>query len=157
MKLCLCYVAGAKESYAEAAAEVLLQKINPIVSIEIAALKAKSAGRDDAAFKRDSESQKLLEFLKSDDFLWLFDERGRAAKDSVEYSRWMVQAIESGKKRVVMMIGGPYGFSDDLKARAQKMVSLSALTMNHHVAKIMALEQTYRALAIWKNLPYHNP
>ncbi|MGE0761891.1 MAG: 23S rRNA (pseudouridine(1915)-N(3))-methyltransferase RlmH [Bdellovibrionales bacterium] len=156
MKLCLWYVAGAKEAYAEAAEEVLCKKISTLCPLEVTPLKAKSAGRDDADFKRRIESEKILENLKADDFLWLFDERGRMAKDSIEYSKWLVQAVESGKRRVVMVIGGPYGFSEEVKQRASKTVSLSALTMNHHVAKIMAMEQTYRALSIWKNLPYHN-
>lgn len=157
MKLCLWYVAGSREPYAETAEELFSQKIKHLVPFEVLPIKAKTAGREDADYKRKIESEKLLENLREDDFLWLFDESGRTAKDSIEYSRWMVQALESGKHRVVMIIGGPYGFSDNLRKRAQKVVSLSPLTMNHHIAKITALEQTYRALAIWKNLPYHNP
>lgn len=156
MKLELWYVAGSREAYAEAAEEILKSKIKNLNPFEVVAIKAKSAGRDDADYKRRAESDRLLETLRDDDYVWLFDEAGKQAKNSVEYSKWVVQAIESGKHRVVMIIGGPFGFSDELRQRAQKLVSMSSLTMNHHVAKITALEQTYRALTIWKNLPYHN-
>lgn len=156
MKLALAYLSGAREPYAEEAQAVFAKKIGHFLPFEILPIKAKSAARDQAEAKRRAESELILGKVAPDDFLWLFDEKGRQCKDSKDYSAHLVRAIESGKKRTLMVIGGPYGFTPELKARAQLLVSLSSLTFNHPVARIVALEQTYRALCIWKNLPYHN-
>ena len=86
----------------------------------------------------------------------LFDERGKLHKNSRDFSAAIVKAIESGRQRIVFVIGGPYGFSQKAKDRADLLLSLSPLTLNHHVAKVTALEQVYRALTIWKNIKYHN-
>lgn len=156
MKLVLAYISGAKELYAEEAEAVFNKKIGHFLPFEILPLRSKSAARDQAEAKKRAESEIILSKINSDDCLWLFDERGRQCKDSIEYSTHLIRALESGKKRIVMVIGGPYGFTSELKMRAQVTVSLSPLTFNHPVARIVALEQTYRALCIWKNLPYHN-
>ena len=156
MKCVFLTVAGAKVGYATEAEATFIKKIAPLVPFEVVQLKARSAGRDDRDFKREQESQLLAENIGATDEVWLFDELGKQAKDSKEFSQWFVRSYESGKKRLVFIIGGPFGTSDELKKRANRIVGLSTLTMNHHVAKIVALEQIYRALAIAKNLPYHN-
>ncbi len=156
MKFLFLSVVGSKEPYATQAEEALLKKIDPIVRSELLQVRAKSADRAEAESKKLAESREILSRLNSDDLVWVFDENGRQAKNSREFSKWIVQGIESGKRRIVFVIGGAYGISDEVRARANKIVSLSPLTFNHHVAKIVALEQVFRALAIWKNLPYHN-
>ena len=156
MKLVLLYVSGQREEYGDTAAAVFATKINPVISFEIQALKAQSAPRAQAQEKRKAESEKLLGALKPDDYVVALDEGGRLAKDSREFSQWLVRAIESGKKRVVFILGGPFGLDNRVRERADLILSLSPMTFNHHVAKIVALEQIYRGLAIWRNLPYHN-
>jgi 23S rRNA (pseudouridine1915-N3)-methyltransferase len=66
------------------------------------------------------------------------------------------RVLESGKSRLVFVIGGAYGFSDEVYARADMKWSLSALTFNHWLAQLAALEQVYRGLTILKGIPYHN-
>lgn len=156
MKIVLIYVAGRAEGWAGKAEEQYREKINYIFPIELKAIKAKSNDRDSADYKREAESAALLSQLESTDEVWLLDERGRMAENSHAFSKQLVRSIESGKKRLVMIIGGPFGTSEELKRRAQKTVSLSPLTMNHHLAKVVLLEQMYRALTIWRGLPYHN-
>lgn len=156
MKIVLIYVAGKAESWAGEAEEQYREKINHIFPIEFKALKAKSKDRDSADYKRETESAALLDQLESTDEVWLLDERGRIAENSHAFSKQLVRSIESGKKRLVMIIGGPFGTSEELKRRAQKIVGLSTLTMNHHLAKVVLLEQLYRALTIWRGIPYHN-
>ncbi len=156
MKLVLLYVSGAREEYGDLAEAVFAAKIKPIVQFEIQAIKAQSAARAQSQEKKKTESEKLLGALKSDDYVVAFDEGGKVAKDSREFSKWLVRAIESGKKRVVFIIGGPFGLEESVRKRSDLILSLSALTFNHHVAKVVVLEQIYRGLAIWRNLPYHN-
>ncbi len=85
----------------------------------------------------------------------LLDEQGKGLT-SKAFSKELVQWVESGKKRVVFVIGGSYGVSDAVKTRANIKLKLSDFVLNHWVAQIVLTEQIYRALAIWRNLPYHN-
>jgi 23S rRNA (pseudouridine1915-N3)-methyltransferase len=156
MRVVLLTVLGAKEDYAETASAVLCKKISGLIHFEIKQVKAKSAGREDATFKREAETKRLMQELENSDEVWLLDEHGKLAKNSREFSAWLIRGLESSKKRLVIVIGGAYGVGEELKQKAHRVISLSTLTMNHHVAKIMALEQIYRALTIHKNVPYHN-
>jgi 23S rRNA (pseudouridine1915-N3)-methyltransferase len=156
MKLVLLYVSGLREEYGDTAEAVFAAKIKPMVPFEIQTLKARSSPRAQSGEKKRIESEMLLGALKPDDYVIALDEKGKLARDSREFSKWLVRAIESGKKRVVVIIGGPFGLDEPLRKRADLLLSLSPLTFNHHVAKVTALEQLYRGLAIWRNLPYHN-
>lgn len=156
MKLVLLYVSGQREEYGDTAEAVFAAKIKPIFAFEILPLKAQSSPRAQSAEKKRIESEKLLSAVRPDDYVIAFDEGGKQARDSREFSKWLVRAIESGKKRVAFIIGGPFGLDEPLRRRADLILSLSPLTFNHHVAKVVAMEQIYRGLAIWRNLPYHN-
>ena len=74
----------------------------------------------------------------------------------MEFSALINSAQESGKKRGVLIVGGAFGVSEEIKKKSIKMVCLSDMTMNHLVAEIMLLEQMYRALTIINRIPYHN-
>lgn len=131
------------------------KKIGYIVPADIVRLKPSRQARESADKKLAEETAEILRTIKKDDFVIVCDERGEELS-SVAFSRKLVKALESGKPRVVILVGGAFGFGDEVRARANWMWSLSKLTMNHLIAQAVVLEQTYRALAIWKNLPYHN-
>jgi len=157
MKLTLIYLKGQSSDWAEAGCSEFVKKISLMTPFEEMAIKAPSRDRGQAAEKKEAEGEALLKKLdKPGDKLILFDEKGRAFESSRKFSEYLVKKIGSGSGRLVFAIGGPYGFSDAVRQRAEESVMLSTLTMNHHVARIMALEQLYRAISISKNLPYHN-
>lgn len=131
------------------------KKIGYIVPAEIIRLKPSRQGRESADKKLTEETAEILRALKKDDFVIVCDERGEELS-SVSFSQKLVKAFESGKPRIVVVVGGAFGFGDEVRARANWIWSLSKLTMNHLIAQAVVLEQTYRALTIWKNLPYHN-
>ncbi len=156
MKIALIYLQGRASNWAELACKEYEQKVSAILPFEQVAIRSPSRGRPQADKKRDEEGLALLKFLKeSSDKLILFEEGGLEVSDSKEFSRFVVQKIALGG-RLVFAIGGPYGFSLAVKRRALATVSLSRLTFNHHLARVVALEQIYRALTIWRGLPYHN-
>jgi len=142
------WVATARSDYAS--------KISPFVPFEIKLLKSPNADRDSAEVKRKLEAELILRELGEKDMLVLFDERGKLAKTSEDFSVGMSRVLESGKTNVFFCIGGPYGFAEEVKKRAQVQWSLSPLTMNHWIAGLMALEQIYRGLTIIRGIPYHN-
>ncbi len=155
MKWALYDFKTAKEPWFDAAEEVYHKKIKPYSPLEIIHLKTIKADRDESELKKNFESKVLLEKLTSDDFVILLDEKGKKY-ESIEFSKLIVSAQESGKKRGVFIIGGAFGVSEDIKKRSPKMICLSDMTMNHLVAEIMLLEQFYRALTIINRIPYHN-
>lgn len=157
MRLRLLILEGGKppEWVATARAEYAA-KISPFVPFEIKLLKSPNADRDSAEVKRKLEADLILRELDEKDMLVLFDERGKLGKNSEEFSATLGRVLESGKSNVFFCIGGPYGFSDEVRKRAQMQWSLSPLTMNHWIAGLMALEQIYRGMTIIKRIPYHN-
>jgi 23S rRNA (pseudouridine1915-N3)-methyltransferase len=118
-------------------------------------LRPQNAPRENADEKKRQEAEIFFKALDKGEPFFIFDEKGKAF-DSVQFSRFVSQQLESGVRRVTFLIGGPYGFADELKAKAKGSISLSTLTFNHHIAQIVVLEQIYRALAIRQKLPYHN-
>lgn len=155
MKFVLYNLATAKEPWAEEAARLYTQKISHFSPFEIQTLKPKKSSRDEANQKKKEESELILSSLKADDFVVLFDERGKTF-NSIEFSKKIESILASSKKRAVFIIGGAYGVTDEVRARAQLVVSISPMVMNHLLAQTVALEQIYRAFTILKNLPYHN-
>jgi 23S rRNA (pseudouridine1915-N3)-methyltransferase len=156
MTLVLYYLKGKSEAWAEEACAEYVKKISNYFSVERVALKSKSSDREQKEDKIKAEAEAILKALKSNDLLILFDEKGKTFKSSKDFSEEFLRQMSMKKSRMVFVIGGPYGFSDEVRSRAQAKWSLSGLTFNHHVAQVAALEQIYRALTIWKGVPYHN-
>ena len=101
------------------------------------------------------EGEIVLKKLKSDDLLILLDERGRQYS-SVDFSKHMEQKFQSGKKRLIFLVGGAWGFSDELYKRANEKMSLSKMTFSHQMIRLFFMEQLFRAMTIIRNEPYHN-
>lgn len=156
MKIRFVFVQSSKEEWFLKALDVYEKKISAFGSFEVKVLKAKGLGRENAAEKKIKESQLLLEQVSEKDLVILFDEKGKVFSDSHAFAEGLKKALESGKQSVTFLIGGAYGASEDLKQRADRTWSLSALTMNHMLASIVALEQIYRSFTIDRNIPYHN-
>lgn len=102
-----------------------------------------------------AEGEALLRQFGEDDYVVLLDERGEEMR-SVEFAAWLQKRLNSGRKRLAMVIGGPYGFSDAVYARADARLSLSRMTFSHQIVRAIFAEQIYRAFAILNNEPYHH-
>ena len=103
--------------------------------------------------QRTAEGEAILRQLTEGDYVTLLDERG-AEYRSVEFALWLQK--NSGVKRLVLVIGGPYGFSDEVYARADAQLSLSRMTFSHQIVRAIFAEQIYRAFTILNNEPYHH-
>ncbi len=102
-----------------------------------------------------AEGEALLRQFSEEDYIVLLDEHGEEMR-SVEFAAWLQKRLNSGRKRLVWVIGGPYGFSDAVHARADARVSLSRMTFSHQIVRAIFAEQLYRAFAILNNEPYHH-
>jgi len=155
LKVVLLTCQSAHEKWSQISSDLYTQKISAFVNFEIVRKVPKKNSRENADQKKKSDSELLLSALKSDDYVVLFDERGLSFS-SEEFAKKIEIAQNSGKKRVVFVIGGSFGVSDELKKRAQLTVSLSKMVLNHLVAEVVSLEQIYRAYTILRHIPYHN-
>lgn len=155
MKLAFIFVGGHKVEWLVSLSEEYEAKLKPFCPVEIVRLKPSKQARGSSEQKLAEESDSILRAIKKDDVVVLCDERGEAL-DSRKFSAKLVKLFERGRPRVVFVIGGAFGFSKELRARADWTWSLSPLVFNHHIAQAVLLEQVYRGFAIWKNLPYHN-
>lgn len=135
--------------------EVYLEKISHFCKINIFHLKSPSVEREQSQEKLKAEELLLLKKLTSDDYVILLDERGKKL-DSIQFADAHVKAISSGKKRLVFIIGGAFGVTDLIRQRANLILCLSSLVMNHLIAESVLLEQIYRSFTIQKRIPYHN-
>lgn len=107
------------------------------------------------AQQRTAEGEALLRQFAEGDYVALLDERGEERR-STEFALWLQQRLNSGVKRLVMVIGGPYGFSDAVYARADARLSLSRMTFSHQLVRVLFAEQLYRAFTILRHEPYHH-
>lgn len=105
--------------------------------------------------QKNAEGQQLLKRISNSDALVLLDENGKTF-DSVAFSEYLQKKMNSGLKNLVFVIGGPYGFSDEIYARANGKISLSLMTFSHQMVRLFFVEQLYRGLTILKNEPYHH-
>lgn len=156
MKLQLWHFSSSQDEWAQAAEDLYRKKLSVFADFEIRHLKPKKIPRDAAELKKTAESDFLLQEIEESDFLVLFDERGKEM-DSLAFSKQVEKIRQSGKKRVIFLIGGAFGVDEQVRRRSQVQIKLSPMVMNHLVAKTMVLEQLYRAFTIIKGLPYHNP
>ena len=100
------------------------------------------------------EGELILKELQPADTVVLMDEHGKELR-SIELARWM-QGKQNISRRLVFVIGGPYGFSPDVYARANEQLSLSKMTFSHQMVRLIMVEQLYRACTIIKGEPYHH-
>lgn len=105
--------------------------------------------------QKEKEGELILKKLNNTDVLILLDENGKQY-DSVSFSNYLQKKMNSGIKQLVLAIGGPYGFSDTVYAKAQGKISLSKMTFSHQMVRLFVVEQLYRAFTILKNEPYHH-
>lgn len=105
--------------------------------------------------QKRTEGAKILSLLDKSDFVVLLDEHGKEYT-SVQYSSYIQKRMLSGAKKVVFVIGGPYGFSQEVYNRANDKISFSKMTFNHEMIRLIFTEQLYRAYTIINHEPYHH-
>ena len=115
----------------------------------------KNAKNQSEAQQKQKEGELILSKTNSSDFLVLLDENGKQM-DSVAFSGYLQKHMNSGLKQLVFVIGGPYGFSQEVYLKAQGKISLSKMTFSHQMVRLFFIEQLYRAYTILRNEPYHH-
>ena len=156
MKILLLVVGKTTASYLNEGIKLYTERINRYVPFEIGILPdVKTTRATDPNRQKQAEGERILGELRPGDRLLLLDERGRQPT-----SRGFAELIErqmiAGDKRLIFVVGGPYGFSDEVYARADGKVSFSAMTFSHEMIRLFFVEQLYRAFTIIRGEPYHH-
>ncbi len=105
--------------------------------------------------QKDEEGKLILAEVSISDYVVLLDERGDMLT-SREFSNFIQKGMLGGKKRMAFIVGGPYGFSPSVYARADAKLSFSRMTFSHEMIRLFFTEQVYRAMTILKGEPYHH-
>ena len=105
--------------------------------------------------QKEKEGEMILAKIIPTDQLILLDENGKAFS-SMAFSEDLQKKMNSGVKTLVFVIGGPYGFSEAVYAKANGKISLSLMTFSHQMVRLFFIEQLYRGFTILKNEPYHH-
>ncbi len=105
--------------------------------------------------QKEKEGELILKALQPGDCLVLLDEHGKEFT-SLQFAAYMEKKMHNVAKRLVFLIGGPYGFSDAVYKAAAEKISLSKMTFSHQMIRLIFTEQLYRAMTILHNEPYHH-
>lgn len=105
--------------------------------------------------QKEKEADMVFDRLQSGDVLVLLDEKGKEFT-SREFSTFLENKMHTVNKRLVLLIGGPYGFSQRIYDAAQGKISLSKMTFSHQMVRLFLVEQIYRAFTIMRGEPYHH-
>lgn len=115
----------------------------------------KNAKNLSEALQKQAEGDEILKRTNTADILILLDEKGKTYT-SEGFSQFLQKKMNSGLKNLIFVIGGPYGFSEEVNKRANGKVSLSSMTFSHQMVRLFFIEQLYRGFTILRNEPYHH-
>jgi 23S rRNA (pseudouridine1915-N3)-methyltransferase len=156
MKISLVVIGKTDEAYLQKGLEIFTKRIPYYVPFEMKVIQdIKNTKNMSEEQQKDKEGELILQQILSSDELILLDENGLEAS-SVDFARFLEKKMLSGIKRLVFVIGGPYGFSGSVYSRAIGKISLSKMTFSHQMVRLIFAEQLYRAFTILKGEPYHH-
>lgn len=158
MKFTFLTIGKIKEKWMRQGIDEYLKRLSPIAKVEILSPdEEKMPENPSPALKEkvmEKEGEKLLKYLKDEDFLILLDLKGKPVT-SEELAHIIRQKMVSGTSPFFFMIGGPYGNGENIRKRANLKISISAMTFTHQMARLILAEQVYRAMKIIRHEPYH--
>ncbi len=130
-----------------------LARIARIVPIDVVVLP--EAGKGDATYQQRVEAARILDALRPDERVVVLDETGQGFS-SIAFAGHLGAWRDQGVRQVVFVIGGAYGMTDQVRAKADLVMSLSPMTFSHQLVRVLFTEQLYRALTIIHGTPYHH-
>jgi 23S rRNA (pseudouridine1915-N3)-methyltransferase len=156
MKIALVQTGKTTDKNVAGIADLYLARIRKYIAFEIITLPdLKNSGNLTIQEQKLKEGRKIIQMLSNDDYVVLLDERGREFR-TTEFSGWMEKTFMISRKRIVFVIGGPWGFSDEVYEKADFNISLSMMTFPHQLVRLLFLEQLYRVFTILRGEPYHH-
>jgi 23S rRNA (pseudouridine1915-N3)-methyltransferase len=155
MRLHFVFIGKTQFSEMDTGIRRYLERLQHYVSVSVHIIKAeKITAKGSEEFVRDREGERVLKLVGKNGHIILWDQNGQEL-ESVQLANFMKGLLQNSLSDVWMIIGGPIGVSDELRRNANTVLSLSRLTFPHDLARLMLVEQLYRAFTILKGEPYH--
>lgn len=155
MKVELWAIGKTNEKYLEEGIAIFEKRLGKYLPFEWVVLPDAKLKSTDGHLLKKEEAKLVLPKISPDDWLVLLDEQGQEFS-SVEFAKWLEKRLGDSRRKMIFLIGGAFGFSPDVYARANESIALSKLTFSHQMVRLFCLEQLYRAMTILRNEPYHN-
>ena len=156
MKIELWYIGKTSFPYLREGIPIYEKRLQRYIGFEKVLIPdVKHAKNMNPSVLKDKEGQLVLKKLKKDDHLILLDEKGKEFT-SEGLAVFLEKKLEFSSKRLIFLIGGAYGFSQEIYQRSNSKIALSKMTFSHQMIRLFAIEQLYRAMTIIKGDPYHN-
>lgn len=156
MKTVLIAVGRTVESYYITAINEYVERTKHYIPFDVEIIsELKNTKNLSTEQQKEKEGELILKALQPGDVVVLLDEAGKEFR-SVEFANWMERKLTTVNKRLVFIIGGPYGFSSRVYQAAQEKISLSKMTFSHQMIRLIFVEQMYRAMNILNGGPYHH-
>lgn len=157
MKITVVCIGKLSLDFLRAGAEEYSTRVKRYASLKIIELKEEKGGskKDASTYIRERESERLLERIPAGTYCVVLDEKGKQ-QSSVEFATTLERRMLRGDSEWCFVIGGAYGINETLRRRADSVLSLSRMTWTHQMARVLLLEQLYRAFSIMRGEPYHN-
>jgi len=156
MKIVLLQIGKTNERFIEEGVSEYSGRIRKYAGFEIITIHdLKNTKNMPVAEQKIKEGEKICKLLNNEDYVVLLDERGTGVS-TIEFSQKLEKIFMLARKRVVFVIGGPYGFSAEVYERGDLKLSLSRLTFSHQLVRLLFAEQLYRVLTVLKGDPYHH-
>ena len=156
MKIVLTVVGKTTDKHFIASIDEYVQRINHYVPFSVDVVpELKGTKNLSEKEQKEREGELILKSFVPGDYIVLLDEHG-SERRSIEFAQWMQKKMAAGPKRLIFVVGGPYGFSEAVYAAAQEKVSLSQMTLSHQMIRLLFVEQVYRAMTILNGEPYHH-
>lgn len=156
MQVTLLCIGKTGKKFLEEGEQEYLKRLRHYISFQMQIIpdikQAKSLSQNQV---KQREGELILEKVGTADTLILLDEKGKEYS-SLDFSNYLQDQFNRGGKHIFFVIGGPYGFSDDVYQRANGKISLSRMTFSHQMIRLFFIEQVYRAMTILRNEPYHH-
>lgn len=156
MKIVLAVVGKMAGGYLSKGIEDYTSRLKHYVPFEIQYIAdAKNTKKLTQEQQKTVEGSNILTAIDNSDYVVLLDERGRQYT-SMDFAKYIEKKMSTIQRRLVFVVGGPYGFSPEVYARANEKISLSSMTFSHEMIRLIFTEQLYRAMTILRNEPYHH-
>lgn len=156
MKITLILVGKTDDPYIEKGMSKYLKRLKHYVNFETKIIPAlKNTKKMSTEIQKKLEGEKIIQMLPDNPMVVVLDEKGKQLT-SAEFSKTLENKMSTGIRNVIFVIGGPYGFSEEVYNKANEEVSLSKMTFPHQLVRLIFMEQLYRAFTIIRNESYHH-
>lgn len=156
MKILLIQIEKTTDSYLNEGIKVYTDRLKNYITFSTETIVMPKAIRQKSfEEQKKAEALEILKFLESSDYLVCMDEHGKQFT-SVQFADFLNKRMVSGCKRVVFLIGGPFGIDKSILDKSSYVLSLSNMTFSHQMIRLFFTEQLYRGFSILKNEKYHH-